>query len=182
MRLFRHKKHSLSDTEEERIYCDYVEKVYTLCRRYAHCDELAKDYTQDCFIEIFQNIHKYDESKGDLGGWIYIVSRNLVLKKLKKSKKRRITSVEDFSFLESLTDEEEVALPIDPEDLIKKIQELPEGYRQVLNLFVFEQKSHREISEILGISSSTSRSQLARAKKYLKKTLVQRQSYEREAI
>ncbi len=160
---------------------EYVEKVYTICRRYASCDELAKDYTQDCFIEIFRNYHKYDPAKGDLGAWIYVVARNILLKKIKANKKNPVKHVDDFSYFEVM-DEGELQYPIDPEDLIVHIQELPEGYRQVLNLYVFEKKSHKEIAEILGISSSTSRSQLARAKKYLKKTLVQHKSYERKAI
>lgn len=181
MRIFnRHKK--VNPSKREEIYLTHVEKVYTLCRRYSSCNQKAKDFTQDCFVEIFKNFHRYDSTKGELGAWIYIVSRNHVLKKLEKEKRMRVVYVEDQSYFEGADDGEysEDKYGISPEVLLEAIQELPEGYRMVLNLFVFEKKSHKEIAEVMGISASTSRSQLARAKNYLKKTLQESSSYAKQ--
>ncbi|HKK87782.1 MAG TPA: sigma-70 family RNA polymerase sigma factor [Saprospiraceae bacterium] len=152
------------------LYLKYVEKVHTLCRRFSDCDERAKDFTQECFMEVFKNFHRYDDTKGELGGWIYIVSRNHVLKMIKKEKKLGLRFSDDLSYIPEEKEEELPDLP-DQETLIRAIQSLPDGYRNVINLYVFENRSHEEVAEILEISSSTSRSQYARAKKLLKKKL-----------
>jgi len=121
-------------------------------------------------MEVFKNFHRYDDTKGELGGWIYIVSRNHVLKMIKKEKKLGLRFSDDLSYIPEEKEEELPDLP-DQETLIRAIQSLPDGYRNVINLYVFENRSHEEVAEILEISSSTSRSQYARAKKLLKKKL-----------
>jgi RNA polymerase sigma-70 factor (ECF subfamily) len=151
---------------------EHVEKIYTMCRRYCDCDERAKDYTQECFLEVFINLKKFDPNKGELAGWIYVVSRNHVLKLIKKEKRLGLYHADDLSYIpDDVVEEEDVK--IEPERLIAEIQDLPDGYRNVLNLYVFEGKSHKEIGRILGISSSTSRSQFSRAKNLLKARLIQ---------
>lgn len=152
------------------LYLKYVEKVYTLCRRFSDCDERARDFTQECFMEIFKNFHKYDADKGDLGGWIYVVSRNHVLKMIKTEKRLGLIFTDDLSYIPDEKAEELPDLP-DEEALIGAIQSLPDGYRNVINLYVFENRSHEEVAEIMGINPSTSRSQYARAKKLLKRKL-----------
>ena len=79
-----------------------------------------------------------------------------------------ILETDDFMEPES---EEIVLQPIEPEKLIKLIQELPEGYRTVLNLYIFEGYSHKEISESLNITESTSKTQLFKARKFLRNKL-----------
>lgn len=128
------------------------------------------DFTQECFMEIFKNFDKYDASKGELGGWVYVVSRNHVLKMIKKEKRKGLVFTDDLSFVPAETEEELHELP-DQEMLIQAIQSLPDGYRTVINLYIFEERSHEEVAKILEISPSTSRSQYARAKKLLKKKL-----------
>ena len=144
----------------------FAPKVLTLCRRYIPDEHLAQDLMQDCFIKVFENIGKYDSKKGDFGGWLFRVCTNTVLKFLRNSKKE-IPTV----YLENLPEEgisEADFEEIPTEKILEAIRELPDGYRQVLNLFVFENWSHKEISKSLNITESTSRSQLARAKKLLK--------------
>ena len=165
-----YKKDHANQEWKRELYLKYVEKVYTLCRRFSDCDERAKDFTQECFMELFKNFHKYDASKGDLGGWIYVVSRNHVLKIIKKEKKLGLTFSDDLSYIPEEIEEELPYLP-DQETLIRAIQSLPDGYRNVINLYIFENRSHDEVAEMLEINASTSRSQYARAKKLLKKRL-----------
>lgn len=165
----------------EQIYHRYVEKVYTLCRRFAHCDAQAKDFVQECFIEVFEHFEKYDPEKGDLGGWIYIVSRNHVIKIIKRDNRRSTLSLEDMSHFG--TSEQPTSIEWErnsqEEKLLYAMQQLPQGYRDVVNLNIFEGKSHKEVGEILNISASTSRSQLVRAKKFLRNLLKEKLNYVR---
>ena len=94
------------------------------------------------------------------------VSVNEALKKIRKRKSR--STVEYKWDLPDMEDEEEPDVGNIPEQVIQEmIKELPEGYRTVLNLYAFEEKSHKEISELLGLSESTSASQLHRARSLL---------------
>lgn len=151
---------------EKELFLKFAPKVLTLCRRYIPDEHRAQDMVQECFIQIFEHIDRYDSEKGDFGGWLYRVSTNTVLKSLRNSKKELPTV-----YLENLPEEEitEEAFEFIPNDLLlKSIRELPDGYRQVLNLSIFENWTHKEISQSLNITESTSRSQLTRAKKLLK--------------
>lgn len=144
----------------------FAPKVLTLCRRYIPDEHRAQDLMQDCFIKVFENIGQYDSKKGDFGGWLFRVCTNTILKYLRNSKKEVPTV-----YLESLPEYEISEADfekIPTEKILEAIRELPDGYRQVLNLFVFENWSHKEISKSLNITESTSRSQLTRAKKMLK--------------
>ena len=152
---------------EKRLFLLHAPKVLTLCRRYIPDEHQAQDMVQECFIQVFEKIKKYDPAKGDFGGWLFRVCTNVVLKSLRNSKNELPTV-----YMEELPDAEEITEEgfelISQAELLKAIRELPEGYRTILNLFVFENWTHREISQSLNISESTSRSQLARAKKILK--------------
>ncbi len=153
---------------ENRLFMRYGNKVYTICLRYVRQKPDAKDLMQECFISLFKNLSKYDAEKGAFEGWMYRVCTNVVLKKIRK-KKNSIS----FVFPDILPEISEKLLKedfdeISTEVLLKTIQELPEGYRQIINLHIFEGLKHTEIANCLGISASTSRSQYGRAKKLLK--------------
>jgi len=156
---------------EERLFMRYANKIYTICLRYVRQKEEAKDLMQECFISLFNNLAKYDPEKGQFEGWMYRVCTNVVLKKIRK-KKHDITYVFP-DYLPEVSDynvkEDFDAFP--KEILMNSIQELPEGYRHILNLHIFEGLRHTEIADSLGISASTSRSQYNRAKKLLKAIL-----------
>ena len=151
---------------EKELFLHFAPKALTLCRRYITDEHQAQDMMQECFIQVFENIQKYDFEKGDFGGWLYRVSTNVVLKSLRNAKKNVQTI-----YMENLPEEEiceETFDGIPNEILLEAIRELPEGYRQILNLFIFENWTHKEIAKSLNITESTSRSQLTRAKKMLK--------------
>ena len=155
---------------EKKLYVHYAPLIYSIARRYTSFDALAKDYLQESFINVFQKLNKYDHNKGSFDSWLYTVCTNTILQQIRKEKKNR-----NILYLENLPEteitEEEFQI-IDPEELINAIRKLPEGYRMVLNLFVFEEWSHKEISQFLHITESASRSQLTRAKRLLKKILT----------
>jgi len=156
---------------ENRLFILYVNRVYTICLRYCKQKEEAKDLMQECFISLFNNLSKYDESKGEFEGWMYRVCTNVVLKKIKK--KKHTINISYPEYLPERTDYEfeEEFDRISNQTLLETIQELPEGYKQVLNLHVFEGLKHTEIADCLGITAATSRSQYARAKKLLRANL-----------
>lgn len=155
---------------EKQLFFRFAGKVLTLCRRYAKHDHEAKDFMQECFMHLFENIHKYDAKKGEFEGWLYRVCTNTVLQILRKEK--RETPIIYLEVLPEIApDLEEKSFLFSKQDLLKAIQELPDGYRQILNLYVFEEWSHKEIATQMNITESTSRSQYTRAKKLLKRIL-----------
>ncbi len=156
---------------EKQLFFKYAGKVLTLCRRYVSQETVAKDLMQECFIQIFEKMEQYDAQRGEFGAWLHRVSTNVVLQYLRKEKRGlQTTYPEDLpDYGEEL--EEDAFDTLSNETLLQSIRELPEGYQQILNLYIFEGLKHREIAESLGISEGTSRSQYTRAKRHLKSIL-----------
>lgn len=156
---------------EKEVFFRFAGKVLSICRRYTASDSEAKDYMQECFLRIFEKISTYEARKGVFEAWLYQVCTNTILGLLRKNR-RKVKIV----YLDVLPEDmEEVEVEWNPsvsaEDLLTFIQQLPKGYRSVLNLFAFEGLSHKEIAKHLNISESTSRSQYARAKGLLKQNI-----------
>ena len=127
-----------------------------------HAD--AEDVTHDSFVKVFTQFHHYTyRGSGSLKAWVLRIVANESVNYLRRNSK--------LVFTDQIPDDKEEnppdITPIPPNVLTKMISTLPTGYRTVLNLFVFEQKSHKEISSLLGIKESTSASQYLRAKKML---------------
>jgi len=130
----------------------------------------AEDVLQDAFIKIFRNLEKF-EGKGSFEGWMRRIVVNTALKNYNKSsfKKERI-GLEDY---QEASMDPDVISSLYKEELLKVIEELPNGYRVVFNLYVIEGFSHREIAQELKIQESTSRSQLVKARKMLQSKITQ---------
>lgn len=146
----------------------YSPGLMSLCRRYAPDEATAKDMLQESFIRIFANIEKYQPT-GSFEGWMKTITTRCALQWLNKYNLRQ-------DLLKSYAPEERALEPevyekINAEDIILLIRELPVGFRTVFNLHVIEGYSHKEISEMLSIEESTSRSQLGRARKLLQKKI-----------
>lgn len=151
---------------EKELFFRFAGKVLTLCRRYVNDEHTAQDYVQECFIQIFNQLEKFDETKGSFEGWMYRVSTNVVLQLLRKAKKEI-----PIHYLEELPENDNVEELVDSlthEEILDGIRQLPVGYRQVFNLFYFEGWSHKEIANELGIKENSSQSQLTRAKRMLR--------------
>lgn len=165
---------------EKILFLRFAPFVLTLCRRYASQNSDAQDFMQECFIHVFSKINDYDETKGAFEAWLNRVCTNRVLQLLRKSKKK-ITIVYPEELPEQeLTESEFEVIP--REVIMSAIQQLPNGYREVFNLYIFEGWSHKEIGKALKIAETTSRSQLTRAKKMLKYILQKKNNtrYERK--
>lgn len=162
---------------QKELYDRYCVQMKGICMRFASSETEAEDLLQESFIRVFTGLKKY--TSGSLGAWIRTITINTAIEFYRKQKTRR----EHYDNLSlSSVDEELVLDHIALEDLLKKIQSLPNGYRVVFNLYEIEGYNHREIGEKLGISEGTSKSQLARAKQVLREQLTAEENYERNQL
>lgn len=152
---------------QEALYRQYSGILYGICLKYSPNQTEAEDSLQDAFITIFNRIEQF-EGKGSFEGWMKRITVNTVLQKYRKKKLYTIPDEQQIEE-EAETEIEESNLPLDY--LLSIIQELPDRYRLVFNLYVLDGYSHKEIAEMLDISDGTSKSNLARARMILKKKI-----------
>ncbi len=150
---------------QEQLYRQFAPKMFSICLKYSRNYEEAQDNLQEAFLLIFEKIHQF-ENKGAFEGWLKRVVINYILQQYRK--KRLLNSIDDYDFEEVEVELEE---GISVDFLMKIIQELPDRYRLVFNLNVFDDYSHQEIADALGISVGTSKSNLFRAKLILKQKI-----------
>ena len=151
-----------------RLYKLYANKFLGICLRYTRNKPEAEDVLHDAFIKIFTKIDQYT-GKGSFEGWMRRIVVNTAIQSLRERNKTRLI-IEDHEFNENIKIEDmEESMPVLPaKELLALIQDLPDGYRIIFNMYVIENMSHKEIAESLEISLGTSKSQLFRAKQYLK--------------
>jgi RNA polymerase sigma factor (sigma-70 family) len=160
---------------QKQLYDRYVSQMLGICLRYSRSREEAEDIVQEGFLKIFQNINTF-RKQGSLEGWIKRIMINHALNHYKKN--RRVPFTEDVEEIKEseifqFNQEEETLEPVEPKVLLAMVQSLPEGYRMVFNLYVFEGYSHREIAEALNFSENTSKTQLMKARRHLQKQLTE---------
>lgn len=156
-------------TAQELLYRQYSSILYGLCLKYAPNQMEAEDSLQDAFITIFQRIGQY-QGRGSFEGWIKRIAINTVLQKYRQ---KRLHDLPSDDVMEEKLDHDlattQASLPLD--FLLSIIQELPERYRLVFNLYVLDGYTHKEIAELLGISDGTSKSNLSRARQLLQQKI-----------
>ncbi len=145
--------------------------MYGVCLQYAGNEEEANDILQEGFIKIFENLSSY-RFEGSFEGWMRRIMVNTALEKYRE--KHNLYRVDDIDSLNEIEAEIEVGeyTGLEAEDLLNMIQALPPQYKIVFNLFAIEGYSHKEIGEMLGISPSTSKSNLSRARDILKRKVL----------
>lgn len=147
-----------------------------MCLRYARSTQEAEDFAQEAFLRIFEKIDQFD-NKGSFEGWM---KRIVVTTCLNGIRGKQLVSEplhrddDDDSY--GMVEDASIFSDLAAEDILKCIEQLPEGYRVVFNLVVLESYSHKEVAELLNISESASRSQLSKAKNKLKALVVNRNS------
>ncbi|MBL4649865.1 MAG: RNA polymerase sigma factor [Aureispira sp.] len=156
------------------IYQHYADKLYYVCLRYLKNRPDACDALQEGFIQAYKKISSFS-GKGSFEGWL---KRIIVNKCLEFLRKRKVYEELDNSSIVENYYEEPFELEYYKEDenlkkvLLNAVNQLSDGYRTIVNLVIIEGYSHKEVSEFVGISVSTSRSQLVRARAQLKKYLT----------
>ena len=158
------------DSNKQRMLFEQYSGVFmSVCLRYAIDTFEAEDMLQEGFIRIFNNLHQF-KFEGSFEGWMRRIVVNVCLKHLQKRKIQ-------FKELEIESSNEVHINPyvfssVGQDELLKLINELPDGYRMIFNLNVIEGYSHEEISVLLSIQASTSRSQLVKARKMLQNRII----------
>jgi RNA polymerase sigma-70 factor (ECF subfamily) len=144
--------------------------LMTVCRRYARDEAMAKDVLQETLIRIFQNIGKYEHT-GSFEGWMRRIAVRRSLQWLEKSSFQH--ELQPVAMPDEKLIEPTIYSQLGAEEIMALLKELPDGFRAVFNLNIIEGYTHKEIAELLGITESTSRSQLTRARKLLQEKLIQ---------
>tara|TARA_R110000850_G_scaffold271031_2_gene404873 strand:- start:268860 stop:269399 length:540 start_codon:yes stop_codon:yes gene_type:complete len=145
------------------LYTLFSAKLFSICLKYSRNATEAQDNLQDAFITIFKSIKQY-KYKGSFEGWMKRITVNTVLQKYRKERVFEIVNEERIEDPEVEIEESNITLDF----LLQIIQELPDRYRLVFNLYVLDGYSHKDISEMLDITTGTSKSNLARARMILK--------------
>lgn len=148
---------------QEELYNKFSSTLFSVCLKYSPNYHEAEDNLQDAFITIFNRIEQF-KGKGSFEGWMKRVTVNTVLQKYRKQRVFSLSNEEQLE--EAVIEIEDNAVPLD--FLLKIVQELPDRYRLVFTMYVLDDYAHKEISEIVGISVGTSKSNLARARGILK--------------
>jgi RNA polymerase sigma-70 factor (ECF subfamily) len=149
-----------------------------VCRRYARDEDTAKDMLQEGFIKIFDKMHLFKRD-GSFEGWMRRIMVNTSIDHFRKAKKDPLLVADDARLkdeepYEDVSEDESIYSQLKINDVVDAVEDLSPAYQTVFNLYVMENYSHKEIAEILGISEGTSKSNLAKAKRNLKKILLKR--------
>jgi len=148
------------------LYNKYASVLFGLCLKYSRNKTEAEDNLHDSFLVIFDKIDQF-KFKGSFEGWIKRITVNTVLQKYRKEENLSVVTENIPDQIDIDSKEPNISL----NTLLKYIQELPNKYRLTFNLYVLDGFTHNEISEMLGTSPGTSKSNLARARLILKQKI-----------
>jgi len=158
---------------QKALYDIYAPKMKAICQRYSNPEE-AKDILQEGFLKVFSKINSYS-NQGSFEGWIKRIMINTAINHYKKNNKIKHIGISEVENLSSEEDSESDLIfqaGYSEKDLMTALCSLPEPFKIVFNLYYIEDHSHLEISNLLSIDESTSRTRLFRAKKILKEYLT----------
>lgn len=157
-------KCSKNDTKAQaELYQLFSGKLFSVCLKYCKNYAEAEDNLQDAFMTIFNKISQY-KHKGSFEGWLKRITINTALQRYRNQGVFEIIDDTNIEDVEVTVEDDDVTL----EFLLQIIQELPDRYRLVFNLYVLDGYSHKNIADMLDITIGTSKSNLARARKILK--------------
>ncbi len=154
---------------QKQLYMLYGAKMYGVCLRYMGNEEDAKDLLQEGFIKLFDKLHMYKD--GNLAGWMSRIFTNMAITTLRNKQRGPLLEDIETKEVEQSEDEPEVDGQISVADVMTAMKQLPDKYRTILNLYAVDNLNHKEISNMLGVSEGTSKSQLSRARVMLKELL-----------
>ncbi|WP_317131295.1 RNA polymerase sigma factor [Polaribacter sp. IC073] len=163
---------------QSKVYQLYVDKLFVVCLKYSKNYQDAEDTLQDSFIVIFDKIKQY-KNKGSFEGWLKRITINTALQKYRTT--TRLEIVEEVLDQDSIDEVDFDNENLEVHFLLQLIQQLPDRYRLVFNLYVLDNYAHKEIASLLKISEGTSKSNLSRARKILKNQLEIHQQKEQNA-
>lgn len=147
-------------------------KMFAVCLRYMGDRDAAEDILQDGFVTLFSKLDSYSGA-GSFEGWARRIFVNTALMSLRK--KDALKNTEDLDVAWNMASNDPSPIQkIGNDDLLKMVASLPPGFHAVFNMYIIEGYSHKEIAEALGISETTSRSQLQRARMLMQSKIKER--------
>jgi RNA polymerase sigma-70 factor (ECF subfamily) len=157
---------------QHRLYSKFSPKMLSVCRQYIKDLHQAEDVMITAFMKVFTNLKNF-EHKGNFEGWIRRIMINECISYIRVHKK--VTFVEDENYVEENYNNIESQFSV--EDIQFLIDNLPDGYKMVFNLYCIEGFKHQEIAAMLGINEGTSKSQLYHARKMLQENISKLKNY-----
>ena len=157
---------------QQKIYSKYAPKMLSICRQYIKDLQQAEDIMITAFMKVFTNLASF-EHKGSFEGWIRRIMVNECISFIRVQKK--VSFLEDEFYIEDSFNNIDSHFSV--EDIQSLIDGLPDGYKMVFNLYVFEGMKHREIAKMLGINEGPSKSQLSHARKMLQEQINKLKNY-----
>lgn len=154
----------------KQMYDLTIRYVYAIVKRYVSNDSDHKDLIQEIYARVFVKINSYDKSKGDFKFWLRRLAINECLMHYRKNNSGgKIIPLKSVAHYEA---EEKIQMSgMSKAELAGYLHNMPDGYKQIFMMVVIDDYTHQEAARILDISPETSRSQLSRAKKWLKDNL-----------
>jgi len=162
---------------QKKLYTSFYGYAMAVCDRYTNNQDDAIEILNDGFLKIFKEIYRYKPAYTDVvssfKGWLRKIMVYTAIDHFRKNHKHQFTTDLDNGVVQVASHAEDALDRISYEEIIRSIQDLTPGYRTVFNLFIIEGFTHEEISDRLGISIGTSKSNLAKARRQLQKILYQ---------
>ena len=157
---------------QHRLYSKFSPKMLSVCRQYIKDLHQAEDVMITAFMKVFTNLKNF-EHKGNFEGWIRRIMINECISYIRVHKK--VTFIEDENYVEEYYNN--IESQFSAEDIQFLIDNLPDGYKMVFNLYCIEGFKHQEIAAMLGINEGTSKSQLYHARKMLQENISKLKNY-----
>ncbi|MBU0765234.1 MAG: sigma-70 family RNA polymerase sigma factor [Bacteroidetes bacterium] len=152
------------------LYKRFASRMFGVCLRYSKDRMEAEDMLHDGFIKVLGNLENF-RHEGSFEGWMRRLMVNTAINQYRKRISMGETDFEAANISETEMADDDAIVGLSVQELLELVRNLPDGYRIIFNLHVIEGYKHNEIAEILNISENTSKSQLAKARKYLQMTL-----------
>jgi RNA polymerase sigma-70 factor (ECF subfamily) len=157
---------------QQKIYAKFSSKMLSVCRQYIKDIHQAEDIMITAFMKVFVNLKNFQQ-KGSFEGWIRRIMVNECISQIRFQKK--VNFLEEEHYLEDSFNNIESQFSV--EDIQFLIDNLPDGYKMIFNLYAIEGYKHHEIASMLGINEGTSKSQLSHARKILKEQIIKLKNY-----
>ena len=154
----------------QKMYEGCIRYVYAIVKRYIANESDYQDVIQEIFARVFLSVDSFDKEKGEFKFWLRRLTINQCIQHYHKTKDSiKIVPIDSEAKIKASSDEHISTLSKD--EIVFYLKAMPEGYKQIFMLVIIDEYSHQEVGEMLNISTETSRSQLHRAKKWLRANL-----------
>ena len=167
-----------NDTKaQSQLYKLFSGKLFSICLKYSRNYAEAEDNLQDSFVTIFKKVEQYS-NKGSFEGWLKRITINTALRRYRDKGLFNIINEGNIKDVSVEIEDDDISIDF----LLKIIQELPDRYRLVFNLYVLDGYSHKEVSKMMNIATGTSKSNLARARLILKEKIENYKARQRSQL